>query len=190
MDWPQALQWDVAMVTDALNGVCRTLHLRGDQAHAWRTEAWEMLLVHGVVLHRSFRGESSPRTFIGAVLYHHAVDWLRRSSHPRDAFDGSIVSLDEAFQFLQLHNMCGVADPLIAAADVQAHDDDLDRLHAVVDRLSAGDRLLIVEHYLRGRTLADIASEIGCTHAAARQRVHRAVGRLRKLIRSQMFIGA
>ena len=51
-----------------------------------------------------------------------------------------------------------------------------------IDRLGRTDRELVVLHYFAGRPIAELAALLGLSTAAARQRLHRARAKLRKIM--------
>ena len=55
-------------------------------------------------------------------------------------------------------------------------------LWRAIGRLDASDRELLVLHYFAARPVAELAALLGLSHPAARQRLHRARGKLRQIL--------
>lgn len=51
-----------------------------------------------------------------------------------------------------------------------------------IEKLDAADRELLVLHYFAARPVAELAALLGLSPAAARQRLHRARGKLRRIL--------
>jgi RNA polymerase sigma-70 factor (ECF subfamily) len=60
--------------------------------------------------------------------------------------------------------------------------EDAAALWRAVEKLDAADRELLVLHYFAARPLGELAALLGLSPAAARQRLHRARGKLRKIL--------
>ncbi|HUO01900.1 MAG TPA: sigma-70 family RNA polymerase sigma factor, partial [Rhizomicrobium sp.] len=75
------------------------------------------------------------------------------------------------------------AGPLDAAIDAE-HEQNMRAIGRWLDeaiaRLARADQIAIVLRFFRGQSLRDVASALGTTEEAARKRVGRAIGRLRK----------
>jgi RNA polymerase sigma factor (sigma-70 family) len=167
---------NVALISNAMDGVARHLHLDAADAEDWKQFAWTMLLERPGMLTARFHGRSSKRTFLGVVLKHNCVDWLRhRNRSPlaraRDLADVPIA-LDRA-------SRRAFIDPLVAAEEFEAREERRRSVHASLTSLNAADRAIITAWYFDKRSIDSVATGIGCSPAAAYQRVHRALARLR-----------
>jgi RNA polymerase sigma-70 factor (ECF subfamily) len=70
-----------------------------------------------------------------------------------------------------------------AAADVGlAEKEEFSRVQEAMRQLSARDREVVVLHYLEGNSVEEMAGLLGVTRGAVEVRLHRARGRLRKLL--------
>ncbi|MCA8961601.1 MAG: sigma-70 family RNA polymerase sigma factor [Planctomycetes bacterium] len=77
-----------------------------------------------------------------------------------------------------------VYSPGPSPSGISMRREDLDALRASFDRLPCGDRLLLRMIDAEGRDYTEVAQALGITEAAARQRRHRALNRLRDLVDS------
>jgi RNA polymerase sigma-70 factor (ECF subfamily) len=120
----------------------------------------------------TFRGESSPRTWLLSIARNRCIDHLR--ARKRDPWGGK---LDE-----------GEADP-DAHADQDAHGSEwlADRslvMHAL-DALAEGDRALVVLRFKNGLEYAELATAFGLREGTVRMRVSRALARMRQVLETE-----
>ena len=73
------------------------------------------------------------------------------------------------------------ADPVTPEA-LLLQKEEAAALWRAVEKLDAADRELLVLHYFAARPLGELAALLGLSPAAARQRLHRARGKLRKIL--------
>ena len=59
------------------------------------------------------------------------------------------------------------------------------QLDAVLSSLGSRDRRVVVLRFLRGKSLAEVAAIVGISHDAARQRLHRAIERMRAMLQAR-----
>ena len=59
------------------------------------------------------------------------------------------------------------------------------QLDEVLSNLGSADRRVIVLRFLQGKSLTEVAAIVGITHDAARQRVHRAIERMRGMLHAR-----
>jgi RNA polymerase sigma factor (sigma-70 family) len=179
MDGSEEFAWDPAMVAEAMDGVVRRLRLNAAQAQAWKEDAWVTFVAEAGRLTAHFRGDCSPRTFIGAVLFPDCVDWLRRWKRAPDRLNRSLEQTRAAIDGV---SAVSFVDSLVAAENARAHERTLERLDRAIDCLSHDERLLIREHYIERTPWTDLAVRLGCRPSTARQRGYRALMRLRALM--------
>jgi RNA polymerase sigma factor (sigma-70 family) len=171
--------WQMTMVNEAAEGVARRRHLYGERAREWRQEAWLHLVEHGARLSQSFRGTASARTFLGAVLDHHCVDWLRRENRiqrsPQHPLGEAALGIHTASERMFI-------DPMIALEEEVERTKLMKRLRTALAQLSPCDRGVVTACCINGEPVCDWAAVAGCTPAAARQRLCRALRRLSGLV--------
>jgi RNA polymerase sigma-70 factor (ECF subfamily) len=119
----------------------------------------------------TFRGDSSPRTWLLSIARNRCIDWLR--ARKREPWGGP---LDEH------------------AGDPDAHSDEgafgtewfADRsvvMHAL-EALPEGDRALVVLRFKNGLEYGELASAFGLREGTVRMRVSRALARMRAVLES------
>jgi RNA polymerase sigma-70 factor, ECF subfamily len=83
----------------------------------------------------------------------------------------------------------------LGMSPVELTDDDLERVDelaavpqaaALVDGLSADERVAVIGRVVDQRTYAEIAAELGCSESVVRQRVSRGLARLRAKLKENM----
>lgn len=110
----------------------------------------------------SFRGESSPATWLHRILHNLAVDHARRA---REVPSDDVVSMVEK----QWQDPDYVVDAELVAERAQTNEDLKDALL----RLPFDHRTVVVLHDMEGLTVAEIARIQGVGLAAAKQRLRR-----------------
>lgn len=174
------LPWDAAVVNDAIDGVARRRGFFGTAADDWRQTAWLVLLRRANHLARRFRGACAPRTFLGTVLDHHCVDWLEGERRQLSIVDVRGMAADLA-RYADRSSAPMSSDPLVHGEDCLVEEDRLTRLRTALAQLTSEERLVLTLRF-DGADARALSSRLGCTKAAARQRVHRAVVKLRQLM--------
>jgi len=121
----------------------------------------------------TFRGESSPRTWLLSIARNRCIDYLR--ARKRDPWGGAIDERE---------------------ADPDAHPDHLaeggewlaDRSLVArgLDALAEGDRALIVLRFRNGLEYGELASAFGLREGTVRMRVSRALARMRDVLESEV----
>jgi RNA polymerase sigma-70 factor (ECF subfamily) len=117
----------------------------------------------------TFRGESSPRTWLLSIARNRCIDYLR--ARKRDPWGGA---LDES------------------AGDPDAHADqgafgsewfaDRSLVLRALDALAEGDRALIVLRFKNGLDYDELATAFGLREGTVRMRVSRALARMREVL--------
>jgi RNA polymerase sigma factor (sigma-70 family) len=105
--------------------------------------------------------------FLATSVYHAAVDWIRR----------------ERAEQGQPPRIRG--DEFSPRAPV-AREDMRGRLSAALERLSAGERLLLESHYGRALTTEESMEQLGISRPAFHQRLHRARVHLAALLAEEV----
>jgi RNA polymerase sigma-70 factor (ECF subfamily) len=117
----------------------------------------------------TFRGDSSPRTWLLSIARNRCIDYLRaRRREPWDALieDGSQSPDAQAEQ---------------CAFDGEWLTDRVGLLRAL-DDLAEGDRALIVLRFKNGLEYDELATAFGLREGTVRMRVSRALARMRKVL--------
>jgi RNA polymerase sigma-70 factor (ECF subfamily) len=119
----------------------------------------------------TFRGESSPRTWLLSIARNRCIDHLR--ARKRDPWAGA---------------------PDEGAADPDAHPDqgapgsewlaDRSVVMRALDALAEGDRALIVLRFKNGLEYGELATAFGLREGTVRMRVSRALARMRQVLES------
>ena len=150
----------VAMVRDRAAAEDVTQEVFGDAVRALAT----------------FRGESSPRTWLLSIARNRCIDYLR--ARKRDPWAGAGGALDERD-----------TDP-DAHPDTQAEGGDwlVDRSLVMrgLDALAEGDRALIVLRFRNGLEYGELATAFGLREGTVRMRVSRALGRMREVLEGEV----
>jgi RNA polymerase sigma-70 factor (sigma-E family) len=108
-----------------------------------------------VRLHRRWAVVESPAGYVRTVLTRLCADWRRRAA-----------LADTRERWL-------ASGPTVAAAE-------LDETWAVLGRLPADQRAVLVLRFYEDLSVLDTAAALGCRPATVRTRTHRALARLRK----------
>lgn len=145
--------------------------------------AWESL--------DRFAGESSPRTWLFAILKHKLLDHYRKAYREGDRVSGDMADTDDPESMLfntdghWLSQHAPTLDPALFA-----DDDDAERMHRALqhclDALPVRWRGAIESKYLLEKDAADIQQELGLSEANYWQQVHRAKLRLRNCIEQRI----
>jgi RNA polymerase sigma-70 factor (ECF subfamily) len=120
----------------------------------------------------TFRGDSSPRTWLLSIARNRCIDYLR--ARKRDPWGGAIDD--------------GSSDP-DAHADQAAFGSEWFADRSVVlralDALAEGDRALIVLRFKNGLEYEELATAFGLREGTVRMRVSRALARMRQVLESE-----
>jgi RNA polymerase sigma-70 factor (ECF subfamily) len=150
---PDVLATCVAMLRDRAAAEDVTQEVFGDALRALAT----------------FRGDSSPRTWLLSIARNRCIDQLR--ARKRDPWGGAI---DES------------------AADPDAHPDagalgsewlaDRSLVLRALEELAEGDRALVVLRFRNGLDYGELASAFGLREGTVRMRISRALARMREVL--------
>ena len=69
--------------------------------------------------------------------------------------------------------------------EIDAWDSLSPQLDEVLSSLGSKDRRVVVLRFLQGKSLTEVAAIVGITHDAARQRLHRAIERMRAMLQAR-----
>ena len=100
------------------------------------------------------------------IVANKARDWIRREQSRRRLMEG------------------GAVDPPRPATPYD-RDDDLDRLRAGLAALERDKRRVLRLHYLEGRSVAEIASELGVPPGTVKSRLYNARNELRRRLEEE-----
>jgi RNA polymerase sigma-70 factor, ECF subfamily len=131
-----------------------------------RAEADDLVqdtMVRALASRDTFRGESSPRTWLHRIMVHQAIDHHRRSSRV------SVGELDPEQVEARWRDDTYTVDPEVMATRVELRTEVEDALV----RLPFHYRSAVVLHDMVGWTAAAIADEFGIALPAAKQRIRR-----------------
>lgn len=144
--------------------------------------AWE-------TMHR-FAGESSPRTWLFAILKHKLMDHYRKAYREGVKVSGEVAGSDEPDAMLFNTNGHWLAQHAPALDPALFGDDDDERMHRALqhclDALPERWRGAIEMKYLQEKEAAAIQQELGLSEANYWQQVHRAKLRLRACIEERI----
>jgi RNA polymerase sigma-70 factor (ECF subfamily) len=150
---PDVLATCIAMLRDRVAAEDVTQEVFGDALRALAT----------------FRGDSSPRTWLLSIARNRCVDYLR--ARKRDPWGGAI---DES------------------TADPDAHPDegalggewlaDRSLVMRALEELAEGDRALVVLRFRNGLDYGELASAFGLREGTVRMRISRALARMRQVL--------
>ncbi len=153
---PDVLGTCIAMVRDRVAAEDLTQEVFGDALRALST----------------FRGDSSPRTWLLSIARNRCIDYLR--ARKRDPWGGA---LDES------------------AADPDTHPDeaafgsewlaDRSLVLCALDALAEVDRALVVLRFRNGLDYGELASAFGLREGTVRMRISRALARMRQVLESE-----
>ena len=121
---------------------------------------------------KSLRGETVLASWLLVVTRYAAVD-ARRNDSRRARHEQAAASMAT--------NVTQPEPP----ADLKAWEAIAPDLDEALASLASKDRRVVVLRYLEGRELDEVASITGTSREAAKQRLHRAVGRLREFFRTR-----
>ncbi len=168
---------DLAEVADAIDAVGRWRGLAGWSLEEWRDAAWARFLPRAERLRAQFRGEASPRTYLGAVFANECLKWmtrglprLERAAGGLDDLAGSLLPRDE------------FVDPIQACDDARADADIRRAFRSAWRQLAYADRKLLQAHVVEGHRMPAVAACAGCSPGAAHMRARRALAKLRALM--------
>jgi RNA polymerase sigma-70 factor (ECF subfamily) len=123
------------------------------------TAAWEKI--------GAFEGRSTLRTWLHRIAYSKFVDGRRAGRR-------SVVLVEG----LKARGAPAPPSPLETAAS----DDEARRLYAALDQVDAGDRVLLVLHYLQGLSYREMADVTGEPAGTVKWRTSLALSRMRTLL--------
>jgi RNA polymerase sigma-70 factor (ECF subfamily) len=132
----------------------------------------------------AFRGNSLPELFdwLAAIVSHNVTDAIRQHVLAQRRTINAELRLDDSSQNRAAFDRLYTADhtpPSSAAARKESHE----RLSAALDRLPVRQRDAVRLRHLDGRSLPDIAIQLGCTQQAAAATIARGLRALRKALR-------
>lgn len=129
-----------------------------------------------------FRGDSSLATWLTAITLNEARGRLRRRRAMADVNAVDLAAVDEG-KVVPLHPP---ADPESETARGEARR----LLEAVIDRLPAGFRVVLVLRDLEGYSVEDTAMQLGIAPQTVKTRLHRARRLMRKDLQHRLADGA
>ena len=112
--------------------------------------------------------------FLAASVYHATIDWIRRDRAEQGRPPRSQV--ETASQDQRRKSWVNEPKPNESRGDLQV------RLLSALRQMSAPDRLLLETHYARALTPEECMTLLGISRDAFHQRLHRARGRLARLL--------
>lgn len=113
--------------------------------------------------------------YVSSIAAHHCIDWLRGEGRlPPHAEDTAALGHTSVVDFLEETMPAPSGNPEEALDQAQFRQAVADALQ----ELSADDRLILYMRYEQESTGVEIASALGISHVAARQRIYRALRRL------------
>lgn len=161
--------WLVERHAHEVVGLCRAMV---HDAHAAEDLAQE-IFGRAFTSLGSFRGESSPRTWLLAIARNRCIDHLR--SLKRDPWRGAPT---------------GDGDPDMQP-DQRPLPSDLisrrDQVASALRQLSEGERALVILRYRHGLEYRELADVFGLKEGAVRMRMSRALSRMRRALQPTML---
>ena len=127
-------------------------------------ELVQEVVVVGLERADSFRGESSPATWLHRVMYHRFLDDLRRKKADPVEDDVLVLAVEDAWRD---------DDYTVDAAEVLLRAETRDELYDALVHLPVIYRSAVVLHDVEGLTAAAVADVQGVTLPAAKQRIRR-----------------
>ncbi len=112
----------------------------------------------------SWRGESSLSTWLYRIVYTTALSSLRSGRNFFETAPEPSGSLADE------------------SDDLQLSDENIERMRRALDELAPLDRTLVNLFYLEERSVRDVAAICGVSEANVKTRLHRARGRLKKMM--------
>jgi RNA polymerase sigma factor (sigma-70 family) len=83
------------------------------------------------------------------------------------------------------HEAAAMAKTTQNPPEIDAWDSLSPQLDEVLSSLGSKDRRVVVLRFLQGKSLTEVAAIVGITHDAARQRLHRAIERMRAMLQAR-----
>ncbi len=124
-------------------------------------------IFHKIFLNLSkFDGHSRFSTWVYSITYNHCIDRVRKAKRLRT------TSLDQLGPIPE--SECGVEEKVLLEARIR-------RLEAILEGLKPAEKTLLVQKYQEGRSIKDIAAELGITESAVKMRLKRAKHKAGKL---------
>jgi RNA polymerase sigma factor (sigma-70 family) len=167
-----------AMIADATSGVARHHRLAPALREEWEQVAWLKAIKIGDLRAVTFRGEASHRTYLGCVLDNCCIDWLRRRARSQK----HTIGVDDAATALNRASARAFFDASIGEDERRRYEHRSALTRAALGQLDPADSALLIAYFSDRRTRRALLNEAGCTPEALRQRAHRAVIRLRRLM--------
>lgn len=128
-----------------------------------------MKVIHS---YESFRGESSQKTWLFSIARHVTIDYFRSQKRKRkrisDYFDWDTNS-----KVLQ--------DPLPLPEEIILHDDEMQRIYRLLDRLTKDQKSVLILRFIQEFTIKETADILGFSESKVKTTQHRALRRLKKL---------
>ena len=124
--------------------------------------------------------------YVSSVAAHHCIDWMRGEGKlPPRRFDPAALGHDSVVDFIE--------ETLPAPSDTPEEALDQAQLRQTVadalQELSTDDRLVLYLRYEQDLNGVEIASALGISHVAARQRIYRALRRLENIMGGNPLTG-
>jgi len=141
---------------DMVLGRCRTLLRNDADAH----EACQEIFLRAHRYRRSFRGESSPSTFLFRITTNHCLNVLRsRRRKPEELLEDPSLVPDTHLDRVELRQLLAT---LLKDEDERTRE-------------------IIVYRFVDGMTLREVGAMLGVSEAAVRKRIRRFRGRIADL---------
>lgn len=144
----------------------------GDRESA--EDAAQDALARALVALPAYRGTGGLRTWIHRIAANRCIDLIRsRKSRNQRVFDG-----------VEIGSLAAPPEPMpneIAEARV-VHSHRVTVVRSCLDRVKEPDRTWVELHYTHGVPYDDIADDAGLSRAAVKQRIWRAMKRVRALL--------
>ncbi|RMF20778.1 MAG: RNA polymerase sigma factor [Bacteroidetes bacterium] len=118
---------------------------------------------------RKFDGHSRFSTWVYSITYNHCIDRIRKGRRLRT------VPLEHVGPMPEFEN--GVAEKVDLEKRIR-------RLEEILERMSPAEKALLVQKYQEGRSIKEIAGELGITESALKMRLKRAKHKVSKLYRA------
>jgi RNA polymerase sigma factor (sigma-70 family) len=113
-------------------------------------------------------------SFLAVSVYHAAIDWIRRQRSGQGQVPRSNADPARSGGTRAIPGAASSAHGTLETLKA--------RLNAALERLSGTDRLLLESHYGRALTVEECMDILGISRPAFHQRLHRARGRLLRLL--------
>lgn len=115
---------------------------------------------------RKFDGHSRFSTWVYSITYNHCIDRIRKGRRLRT------VPLEHVGPMPEFEN--GVAEKVDLEKRIR-------RLEEILERMSPAEKALLVQKYQEGRSIKEIAGELGISESALKMRLKRAKHKASKL---------